>query len=171
MLACALRSSSSQKSRSASARCDFREPYERLSIIRARRIHSFRIEPQVCGKLSALRQKCHFATRNLIIKKCNIFCHPERSGGKTAAKSKDLYKNKDDIRIEIPRQARDDRGEASFLCHPERSGGVAAAKSKDLYLNFVDIFMGIHRQARDGGNRVRRKGRRGKFYICVKIVR
>ena len=98
-------------------------------------------------------------------------CHPEWSGGVAAAMSKDLYKNKDDIRIEIPRQARDDRGEAAFSCHPERSGGVAAAKSKDLYLNFVDIFIGIPRGARDDGNRVRRKGRCGKFYICVKIVR
>ena len=35
-------------------------------------------------------------------------CHPERSGGVAAAKSKDLYSNLDDMLIEIPRQARDD---------------------------------------------------------------
>ena len=79
--------------------------------------------------------KCDFETRGLIIGKwlCLLChpersyradkgsppCHPERSGGAAAAKSKDLYKNKDDIRIEIPRGARDDRGEAAPLCHPE----------------------------------------------------
>ena len=47
-------------------------------------------------------------------------CHPERSrvgclsviqsgAAQRAAQSKDLYFNFDDIRIEIPRQARDDR--------------------------------------------------------------
>ena len=30
-------------------------------------------KPQVCGKLRALRQKCHFATRNKIIKR--QFCY------------------------------------------------------------------------------------------------
>ena len=48
-------------------------------------------------------------------------CHPERSrvgclsviqsgAAQRAAQSKDLYFNFDDIRIEIPRQARDDGG-------------------------------------------------------------
>ena len=60
----------------------------KCSPLLARRIHSFRIEPQVCGKLGALRQKCHFATRSLIMEK-RLFphCHPERSGGVAAAKS------------------------------------------------------------------------------------
>ena len=38
-----------------------------LHIIEIARIHPFSGKPQVCGKLGALRQKCHFATRNKII--------------------------------------------------------------------------------------------------------
>ena len=38
-----------------------------LRIIEIARIHPFSGKPQVCGKLGALRQKCHFATRNKII--------------------------------------------------------------------------------------------------------
>ena len=47
----------------------------------------------------------------------SLLCHPERSGGlpsrhpeRSEAESKDLYDNNDDIRIEIPRKARDDKG-------------------------------------------------------------
>ena len=89
-------------------------------------------------------------------------CHPERSGGIAAAQSKDLYKNKDGIRIEIPRRARDDgarlpfcvilSGAVGFL--PVILSGVArrAAESKDLYSNFVDIYIEIPRQAREDGS-------------------
>ena len=90
-------------------------------------------------------------------------CHPERSGGYAAAQSKDLYKNKDGIRIEIPRRARDDgarlpfcvilSGAVGFL--PVILSGVArrAAESKDLYSNFVDIFIEIPLCARDDRGR------------------
>ena len=40
------------------------------------------------------------------------FCHPEQS----EAKAKDLYENNDDIRIEIPRQARDDGRTRLLFC-------------------------------------------------------
>ena len=47
---------------------------------------------------------------------CGALVLPLASKVKLRTPSKDLYKNKDDIRIEIPRQARDDRE-----CLPERT--------------------------------------------------
>ena len=38
-------------------------------------------------------------------------CHPERSEAESTA----LYDNNDDIHIEIPRKARDDKGRQSFV--------------------------------------------------------
>ena len=72
--------SSSQKSRSAFARCDFREPCEMLSIISAP--HSlFPVQPQVCGKLSALAKSVIFARAIRLLKSGFPLCSPpERSG-------------------------------------------------------------------------------------------
>ena len=50
---------------------------------------------------------------------CGALVLPLASKVKLRAPSKDLYFNFDDICIEIPRGARDDRGEAAPLCHPE----------------------------------------------------
>ena len=62
---------------------------------------------------------------------CGALVLPLASKVKLRAPSKDLYKNKDDICIEIPRQARDDRGEAAPSCHPERSrAGRVALRSR-----------------------------------------
>ena len=80
-LACALRSSSSQKSRSAFARCDFWEPCNwsgqpfsplrmtfKGSLIISHAHSPLSDEPNVFGKLRALSEKRGFRTRNLIIK-------------------------------------------------------------------------------------------------------
>ena len=65
--------SSSQKSRSAFARCDFREPCEMLSIISAP--HSlFPVQPQVCGKLSALAKSVIFARAIRLLENSRVFC-------------------------------------------------------------------------------------------------
>ena len=70
----------SQKSRSARKRCDFREPCEMLSIISAP--HSlFPVQPQVCGKLSALAKSVIFARAIRLLKSgFPLCCPPERSG-------------------------------------------------------------------------------------------
>ena len=72
--------SSSQKSRSAFARCDLREPCAMLSIISAP--HSlFPVQPQVCGKLSALAKSVIFARAiRLLESGFPLCCPPERSG-------------------------------------------------------------------------------------------
>ena len=64
-------------------------------------------------------RKAWFSDAQRIIKKCRAFCHSKQnetpfcvilSGtAHRAAQSKDLYSNTDNIPIEIPRQARDDR--------------------------------------------------------------
>ena len=46
---------------------------------------------------------------------CGALVLPLASKVKLRTPSKDLYKNKDDIRIEIPRQARDDRERAPLM--------------------------------------------------------
>ena len=92
------------------------------AIIRAspvKKSRKFTLSEKAAGmrQIEGACKKCDFCARNLIIKKCSPLCHPAWSGAAThchpersEAESKDLYDNNDDIRIEIPRQARDDRG-------------------------------------------------------------
>ena len=47
---------------------------------------------------------------------CGALVLPLASKVKLRAPSKDFYGNNDDIRIEIPRQARDDRGARLLFC-------------------------------------------------------
>ena len=65
--------------------------------------------------------------------------HPERS----EAKSKDLYGNNDDIYIEIPRGARDDRSMAAFLRPPRGAAALHTLFMRGLFYVlhlFADLF-------------------------------
>ena len=90
-----------------------RETVNRKSLAAARAPFFCRAVTKVYGKSAAEHMGvcplCHFKRRG---GEGPPFCHPEQS----EAKAKDLYENNDDIRIEIPRQARDDGRTRLLFC-------------------------------------------------------